>query len=80
MTLRRSEDHDRIAGGLNDLVARRLFAAGLALKAALALTGEHRAAGKIEHAISELDQAIADLRGTVFDVAKASAPGPARSG
>jgi signal transduction histidine kinase len=80
MTLRLAEDHDRIAAGLNDLVVRRLFAAGLALEAALALIGEHRAAGKIEHAISELDQAIADLRGTVFDVPKASAPGPARSG
>jgi signal transduction histidine kinase len=80
MTLRLSEDHDRIAEGLNDLVVRRLFAAGLALEAALALIGEHRAAGKIEHAISELDQAIADLRGTVFDVARTSAPGPARSG
>ena len=80
MTLRLSEDHDRIAEGLNDLVVRRLFAAGLALEAALALIGEHRAAGKIEHAISELDQAIADLRGTVFDVAMTSAPGPASSG
>jgi len=80
MTLRLSEDHERIAEGLNDLVVRRLFAAGLALEAALALIGEHRAAGKIEHAISELDQAISDLRGTVFDVARTSAPGPASSG
>jgi signal transduction histidine kinase len=80
MTLRLSEDHNRIAEGLNDLVVRRLFAAGLALEAALALIGEHRAAGKIEHAIGELDQAIADLRGTVFDVARAGAPGPASSG
>jgi signal transduction histidine kinase len=78
--LRLSEDHDRIAEGLNDLVVRRLFAAGLALEAALALIGEHRATGKIEHAISELDRAIADLRGTVFDVARGSAPGAGGSG
>jgi signal transduction histidine kinase len=78
--LRLSEDHDRIAEGLNDLVVRRLFAAGLALQAALALIGEHRAVGKIEHAISELDQAIADLRGTVFDVARSSPPGAGRPG
>jgi hypothetical protein len=61
--LRLAEDQDRIAEGLNDIVVRRLFSAGLALEAALGLIGEHRAAGKIEHAISELDRAIADLRG-----------------
>jgi signal transduction histidine kinase len=66
-TRRLADDHDRIAEGLNDVVVRRLFSAGLALEAALGLIGEHRAVGKIEHAISELDQAIADLRGTVFD-------------
>jgi len=80
MMLRLSQDHDRIAAGLNDLVVRRLFAAGLALQAALTLIGEHRAAGKIEHAISELDQAIADLRDTVFDVANTSTPGARRPG
>jgi two-component system, NarL family, sensor histidine kinase DevS len=65
MMVRLAEDHGRIAEGLNDLV-RRLFSAGLALEAALGLIGEHCAAGRIEHAISELDQAIADLRGTLF--------------
>src|ERR1700734_1217270 len=80
MTLRLAEDHDRIAEGLNDLVVRRLFAAGLALEAALALIGERRAAGQIERAISELDQAIADLRGTVFDVVRNRLPGAGRPG
>src|ERR1700733_3259078 len=74
MTLRLAEDHDRIAAGLNDLVVRRLFAAGLALEAALALIGEHRAAGKIEQAISELDQAITARRATVSDAARISPP------
>ena len=74
MTLRLAEEHDRIAEGLNDLVVRRLFSAGLALETALALIGEHRAAGKIEQAINELDQAITDLRGTVFDAARISPP------
>ncbi len=66
MMLRLAEDHDRIAEGLNDVVVRRLFAAGLALETALALVGEHRAAGRIQHAIGELDRAIGDLRDTVF--------------
>jgi hypothetical protein len=80
MTVRLAEDHDRIAGGMNDLVVRRLFSAGLSLETALALIGEHRAAGKIEHAISELDQAITDLRGIVFDDSKTSPPDAGSAG
>jgi hypothetical protein len=29
--------------------------------------GDQRAAGKIDHAIEELDQAIRDIRDTIFD-------------
>jgi two-component system sensor histidine kinase DevS len=78
--LRLAEDHDRIAEGLNELVVRRLFSAGLALEAALTLIGEHRAVGKIEHAIGELDRAIADLRGTVFDAPGMNPPDAVRPG
>lgn len=62
-----AEDHERIAAGLNDVVVRRLFAAGLDLQAALGLMGTHPAAGKICHAVDELDQAIRDIRNTVFE-------------
>jgi signal transduction histidine kinase len=68
-----TEDHDRIARGLNDLVVYRLFAAGLDLEAALGLIGDHRGAGKIHHAISELDQAIRDLRDTIYGCKSAAA-------
>jgi hypothetical protein len=61
-----TEDHDRIAESLNDVVVRRIFAAGLDLHAALGLIGEHRGAGKIYHAIDELDNAIRDIRDAVF--------------
>ena len=61
-----TEDHDRIAQSLNDVVVRRIFAAGLDLHAALGLIGEHRGAGKIYHAIDELDNAIRDIRDAVF--------------
>lgn len=57
-----TDDHDRIAGGLDD-VLRQLFSAGLALETALGLIGEHRAADSIQHAVSELDQAITGIRG-----------------
>ena len=62
-----TEEHDRIAQGMNDVVVRRIFAAGLDLQVALGLTGDHRAASKIWHAIDELDQAIRDIRNTIFD-------------
>ena len=67
LTRHLTEDHDRIAQGINDVIVHRIFAAGLDLQAALQLIGEHRAASKIWHAIDELDQAIADIRETIFD-------------
>jgi len=61
------QDRDRIAGGMNDLVVHRLFAAGLALETALGLMGDHPGAGKVHEAIGELDLAIRDVRNVVFD-------------
>jgi two-component system, NarL family, sensor histidine kinase DevS len=75
-----AEDRDRIADELSDIVVRRLFSAGLALEAALGLTGEHRAAGKVQDAISELDLAIRDIRDVVFDSCRPDWPAPGRSG
>lgn len=60
------EDHEPIAPGLNDVV-RQLFSAGLDLQAALRLMGDHPASGKICHAMDGLDQAIRDIRDTIFD-------------
>ena len=62
-----TEDHDQIAQDINDVLTRRIFAAGLDLHTALELIGEHRAASKIWHAIGELDQAVRGIRDTVFD-------------
>ena len=62
-----ADEHERIARGLNDVVVRRLFSAGLDLQAALNLIGDHRVAGKIEGVLDELDLAIRDLRNTIFD-------------
>jgi len=62
-----TQDRDRIAGGMNDLVVHRLFAAGLTLEMALGLMGDHPGAGKVHEAIGELDLAIRDIRNVVFD-------------
>jgi hypothetical protein len=67
VTVRLAQDRDRIAQGINDVLIRQIFAAGLDLQAALELIGEHRAAGKIWHAIGNLDQAVRDIRDTIFD-------------
>jgi hypothetical protein len=62
-----AEDRERIALGLNDVVVRRLLTAGQDLQAALRLMGNHPASGKIRHAVDEMDQAIQDIRDTIFD-------------
>lgn len=67
VALRLAQEHDRIAAGMNDIVVYRLFSAGLCLQTALALMDGHRAAGKIQQAIGELDLAIADFRDVLFD-------------
>jgi hypothetical protein len=65
--LRLVQEHDRIAAGMNEVVVRRLFSAGLCLHTALGLMGGHRAAGKVHEAIGELDLAITDFRTVLFD-------------
>lgn len=63
---RLTEDRDRIASEINDVVVRRLYWAGLDLQSALGLLDGHRAGAGIQHVIAELDQAISDLRDSVF--------------
>ena len=66
-------DHDDMARRLNDVVVRRIFAAGLDLQAALGLIGERGAGSKdpaalkIWHATDQLDRAIRDLRDILFE-------------
>jgi signal transduction histidine kinase len=76
LTRHLTEDHERIAREMNDVVIHRIFAAGLDLQAALGLIGDQRAASKICHAIDELDQAVRDIRDTIFDRGPRSFPRP----
>lgn len=68
------EDRDRIASEINDVMARHLFSAGLALQSALGLMGGHHAGEKIQDAIAELDQAISGLRDSVFGMRWTDSP------
>jgi hypothetical protein len=63
-----AEDRDRIAADLNDGLINHMFAISLDLHTALTLLGGHEATKKINFAISGLDQAIKDLRSTVYDL------------
>ncbi len=78
MTLRPAQDRDQIAAGMNDIVVSRLFAAGLALEAGVGSIGDHRAAGKVQQAVSELDFAVRDLRDMVFDHHRPDLPAAGR--
>ena len=75
------DHHDEMVQRMNDVVVRRICAAGLDLQAALGLIGEgraatdHRAATKICHATDELDLAIRDLRDILFEGAPGLSPG-----
>jgi signal transduction histidine kinase len=71
---RPKEDHGRIAADINDVVTRRLFPTGLALQAALGLLDGHQAGQNIRDALAELDQAISDLRDTVFGTRPTDSP------
>src|SRR5579863_9778395 len=62
-----AEDRERIALGLDDVVVRRLVTAGQDLQAALGLMGNHPASGQVRHAVDEMNQAIRDIRDTIFD-------------
>jgi hypothetical protein len=59
-------------GALGEAISRRLFSAGLDLDFALSLDGNGPVAGRLRHAVAELDQAVKDLRSLMFAV-----PGPA---
>ena len=80
MTLRPAQDRDQVAEGMHDTVAARLFSAGLALEAVAGLIGDHRAAGKVQEAIGELDLAVRDLRDMVFDHHRPDLPTAGRRG
>lgn len=64
---RRAEIPDRMAAVMNHLLVHRLFSAGLSLETALEMLGDHPATGRIRDAVTDLDQAIRELRSFRFD-------------
>ena len=65
-------DRDRIARDLHDLVIQRLFATGLQLQGARRLTPSPEGRERIDTAVQELDQAIRDIRSTIYELQHAN--------
>jgi signal transduction histidine kinase len=61
-------DRDRIARDLHDLVIQRLFATGLQLQGARRLSPSPGGQERIDTAVQELDQAIRDIRSTIYEL------------
>lgn len=65
---RGARDPQSIAHDLADQITRRLFGIGLELHGALARIQDPRAAERVLAALTELDDAIDDLRRVIFDL------------
>ncbi|GAA4580175.1 two-component system sensor histidine kinase [Planotetraspora phitsanulokensis] len=64
--LRLLEDRDRIAKDLHDVVIQRLFAVAMMLTSTVRMMERPEGAGRLRHAIDELDETIRHIRSTVF--------------
>ena len=61
-------DRDRIADDLRDTVIQRIFAAGLALEGAAAMTTQPEVRARVRASVDELDQVVRFLRDTIFSL------------
>jgi hypothetical protein len=68
--------HDSDSGSPGEAIAGRLFCAGLDLHFALMVTGDSPAASRLHRAITELDQAILEVRHMILGLARPAATPP----
>lgn len=61
-------DRERIARDLHDVVIQRLFATGLQLQGVSMLAASPEIAERLDRAVTDLDQTIKDIRGTIFEL------------
>ncbi len=65
-------DRDRIARDLHDLVIQRLFATGLRLQGTRRYITDEDVGERLESAVADLDVTISDIRGTIFNLQRAT--------
>ena len=63
-----SEDRDRIARDLHDLVIQRLFASGMALESTIRLVDSAPASERIHRVVDELDTTIREIRTAIYSL------------
>jgi signal transduction histidine kinase len=61
-------ERERIARELHKFTVHRLFGIGLKLQALSSRDGDPSVSGHLDECVQELDQAISDLRGLVFNL------------
>ena len=61
-------DRERIARDLHDHVIQRLFAVGLSLQSQVAKIEPAQARERVDAAVQQIDEAIADLRSSIFNL------------
>jgi PAS domain S-box-containing protein len=71
-----SEDRERIARDLHDKVIQRLFATGLGLQAAASRADAEPVRDRLRTAIDDLDQAIREIRTSIFELHEAVSSSP----
>ncbi len=68
------EDRDRIARDMHDHVIQRLFATGLSLQVASRVAMSAAVRTRLDEAVEALDEAIKDIRHTIFELHRENAP------
>ncbi len=68
------EDRDRIARDMHDHVIQRLFATGLSLQATSRVAVSATVRTRLNDAVEALDDAIKDIRHTIFELHRENAP------
>lgn len=63
-----SEDRDRIARDLHDLVIQRLYASGMALESTVRLVDSPVASERIHRVVDELDTTIREIRTAIYSL------------
>lgn len=72
------DDRDRIARDLHDRVIQRIFAVGMTLQGVARMSDPTAARGRLEQAVDQLDETIAEIRSTIFELGEGSVPGGLR--
>lgn len=62
------DDRSRIARDLHDHVIQQLYASGLTVQGVVGRLGDHPAVGRLEEVIGELDDAIRQIRASIFQL------------